>query len=301
MRKLKKMRKKPYVFAILYGILLAGAAAYVLLDMFVIPQDITQVKTDPLNTSNIDSSTPSGSYSNRSYQDENIAITIQEKEEYNTQVYIVDIELSDLSLLKTALAEDTYGRNVKETTSSMAERVSAILAINGDYYGFRNKGYVLRNGTLYRAISNSAQDLVIKNNGEFTIIQEDEVAAEELLADAWQVFSFGPALLEAGEIAVEENTEVGQAKTSNPRTAIGMVSPLHYIIIVSDGRTEESEGLTLYQLAAIFQEEGCETAYNLDGGGSSTLWFNGEIINTPTDGRKLGERGVSDIVYIGYE
>ena len=54
--------------------------------------------------------------------------------------------------------------------------------------------------------------------------------------------------------------------TNNPRTAIGMISPLHYVIIVSDGRTSKSEGLSLYQLAGLFKEEGCTVAYNLDGG-----------------------------------
>lgn len=79
-----------------------------------------------------------------------------------------------------------------------------------------------------------------------------------------------------------------------------MISPLHYVIIVSDGRTNESQGLSLYQLANLFVEEGCTVAYNLDGGGSSTLWFNGEVINHPTDGNQDGEREVSDIVYVGY-
>ena len=89
--------------------------------------------------------------------------------------------------------------------------------------------------------------------------------------------------------------------SSNPRTAIGIVDSLHYIVLVSDGRTSESEGLSLYEVAEIMQEYGCSTAYNLDGGGSSTMYFNGQIINNPTtNGRKISERSVSDIVYIGY-
>lgn len=84
------------------------------------------------------------------------------------------------------------------------------------------------------------------------------------------------------------------------RTAIGQVSATHYIVIVSDGRTSESAGLSLVELAQEFQERDCTTAYNLDGGGSSTMYFNGKIVNNPTDGRSFGEREVSDIVYIGY-
>ena len=89
--------------------------------------------------------------------------------------------------------------------------------------------------------------------------------------------------------------------SSNPRTAIGIIDENHYIIVVSDGRTNESEGLTLYQLAEVMQQYGATTAYNLDGGGSSTLYFNGQVINNPTtNGNTISERAVSDIVYIGY-
>ena len=89
--------------------------------------------------------------------------------------------------------------------------------------------------------------------------------------------------------------------SSNPRTAIGIVDNLHYIILVSDGRTSESIGLSLYETAQVMAEYGCHTAYNLDGGGSSTLYFNGKIINNPTtNGKRISERSVSDIVYIGY-
>ena len=87
---------------------------------------------------------------------------------------------------------------------------------------------------------------------------------------------------------------------SNPRTAIGMLDELHYVFVVSDGRTGASEGLSLYELAAFMQELGVETAYNMDGGGSSTMVFMGEVINNPTtSGNRIKERSVSDIVYIG--
>ena len=87
---------------------------------------------------------------------------------------------------------------------------------------------------------------------------------------------------------------------SNPRTAIGMIDEGHYVFVVSDGRTDESEGLSLYQLAAFMEQLGVETAYNLDGGGSSTMVFNGELVNNPTTtGNSVKERSVSDIVYIG--
>ena len=69
--------------------------------------------------------------------------------------------------------------------------------------------------------------------------------------------------------------------------------------MVSDGRTDESEGLSLYELATFMESLGVKAAYNLDGGGSSTMYFNGKVINNPTTNGKIKEREVSDIVYIG--
>ncbi len=143
---------------------------------------------------------------------------------------------------------------------------------------------------------------MIYADGSLGIVCEDDITAEELLEDgAVQVLSFGPALIADGAIAVSEGEEVGKAKASNPRTAIGIIDDLHYVFVVSDGRTEESEGLSLVQLAEFLSDLGAVTAYNLDGGGSSTMVFNGEVINNPTtNGSRIQERSVSDIVYIGY-
>ena len=142
--------------------------------------------------------------------------------------------------------------------------------------------------------------LCIYADGTLKVISPDEYTAEELVSQGvWQAFSFGPELVEDGQIAVTQNQEVGKAMASNPRTAIGMISPNHYVFVVSDGRTSESEGLSLYQLAQFMQGLGITTAYNLDGGGSSTMYFNGEVINNPTTTGNIKERGVSDIVYIG--
>ena len=237
------------------------------------------------------------------YQDENISVTLTEYTVNDTAVYVADVTLSSADYLKTALAQGLYGKNVTESTSDMAEDNNAILAINGDYYGAQEKGYVLRNGVLYRSTAaKNQEDLVIYADGSFQIINESEVTAEELLADgAVQILSFGPALVTDGEIAVSTTEEVGQAKSSNPRTAIGVIDDLHYIFVVSDGRTDESEGLSLYELASFMESLGAETAYNLDGGGSSTMVFNGILINNPTStGNSIRERSVSDIVYIGY-
>lgn len=157
-----------------------------------------------------------------------------------------------VSDLKTAFADSSYGRNITEKTSEIAEDVNAILAVNGDFYGAQESGYVIRNGVLYRdTAAEDRQDLVIYEDGSFEAIEESEITAQELLAkDAWQVLSFGPGLVEDGEIAVSENEEVGKAMASNPRTALGVTEDGHYLFVVSDGRTSESEGLSLYEMAA---------------------------------------------------
>ena len=240
-----------------------------------------------------------------SYKDGNVDITITTVRKNNTTVYVADVKLLDANYLKTALAYDSFGTNVTETTSSMASNNNAILAVNGDYYGADRSGYVIKNGVIYRNTVRSDSnypDLAVYKDGSFKIIYETNVTAEQLLADGVvNLFAFGPSLIENGSITVDQNTEVRQAMTKNPRTAIGIVDSNHYILVVSDGRTSESEGLSLYELAEVMKEYGATTAYNLDGGGSSTMYFNGNIINNPTtNGHNISEREVSDIVYIGY-
>lgn len=237
------------------------------------------------------------------YSDSKTSITLKQYREYDSNIYVADVTVSDASDLKTALANNTYGRNITDTTSDMAANNNAVLAINGDHYGARQSGYVIRNGKLYRDTSGNRDALVIQKNGEFKFVSESETSASELLQDgALQTFSFGPVLLNNGEISVGENDEVGMAMASNPRTAIGYLGNNHYVFVVSDGRTSESAGLSLYELASFMKELGVKDAYNLDGGGSSTMVFKGEIINNPTtSGRSGEERAVSDIVYIGGE
>ena len=301
---MKRFFMKPYRWAILFSLLLMGSATFVLLDTFVIPQSIQKVQTKS-DTQTEDTTTSQSSVvlTDNSYQDDNIKITIETVQKYNSTIYIADIQVSDASYLKTAFANDTYGRNIKDTTSDIASANNAILAVNGDYYGFRDSGYVLRNGVLYRSTARKTGDdgaLVINAAGDFSIIHESQVSAKSLGDDISQILSFGPSLIESGQITVSSTSEVSQSMASNPRTAIGQVSSLHYVIIVSDGRTSKSAGISLLELAQELKDRGCTTAYNLDGGGSSTLYFNGNVINNPTDGKTTGEREVSDIVYFGY-
>jgi len=297
---------KPYRWAILFTVLLLSCNTFVLLKAFVLPEKQTAVAMKSTTTSTstsedtetTENSSSEATITDTSYQSDDLSITLTTKRVDDTTVYVVDIQTSDSSHLLTALADNSYGRNIKETTSEMAEENQAILAINGDFYGFRSTGFVMRNGTLYRDTANGETDaLVIDKNGDFSIVNEATTDASEL-TDAEQILSFGPSLVEDGEITVNESSEVSQSMTSNPRTAIGQVGENHYVIIVSEGRTDSSEGLSLYELAEEMKEAGATTAYNLDGGGSSTLYFNGKVVNQTVGGsQNSSEREVSDIIY----
>ena len=290
------MPKARFIWAVTFSIILTAYTTFTLLDTFVIPKEsvsVASAETTSVSLANV---------TENSYKSDGVKITLTETRVDDTQVYIADVIISDPSKLKSGLAQSMFGRNITQTTSEIAESTGAILAINGDYYGFRDKGYVMRNGYLYRDTpSKDSEDLVIYEDGTMEVVSESDVSAQELQEKgATQIYSFGPGLISNGEITVDSDDEVGRAKEDNPRTAIGMIDKGHYVFVVSDGRTDESEGLSLRQLAEVMQDLGCSVAYNLDGGGSSTMYFNGEVINNPTsNGNKIKERSVSDIVYIG--
>ncbi len=299
---------------------------WTLLDAFVIPRDIITaadivVETAPEGETSEDDTDPEAVseadkeeeerirlltdpvITDTTYNNGEVSIEIRYMRTLYTDIYIADVVIDDPAYLKTALAEGSFGRNLTDTTSSMAEQNDAILAINGDYYGFRDTGYVIRNGYLYRSVpakDPNQEDLVLYENGAVDIVREADLTAEEIWdSGAEDIFSFGPGLVIDGEISVVEGEEVKRAQVTNPRTAFGVISPLHYLFVVSDGRTDESVGLSLLELAHLMKDLGCVTAYNLDGGGSSTMWFNGKVLNHPTTfGDTIAERGISDIVYI---
>lgn len=312
---MKKIFEKKYSWAISLTLILSLATVYTLLDAFVIPKSYVAMAQDIVDTEDTTDTTERNETNTteiapikeavideNSYEDENISIKIETVTENDLVYYVADVEISDVSYLKTALANNTFGKNITATTSEMAEENNAIFAVNGDYYGFRDVGLIIRNGILYRDIARSAPDneaLTIDSEGNLALVTEGNISGESLVESGiLQSFSFGPVLVEDGEVA-DISTNVSEK--SNPRTAIGQISNLHYIFVVVDGRSDDSDGMTLKELAQVFVDRGASIAYNLDGGGSSSMWFNGELVNNPTTGRKRssGERSISDIIYIG--
>ena len=320
-KKGKSLRK---ILTTAYTAVLIGASGMVVADTLFISKSLAKFSNDTAaatntgtsasgtgtsgNSNNSSSSTSTGTSTTptvstaTAYEDDTKSISIETYERNNTQIHVATVKIKGNASIKTALADETYGRNVTAKTSTTAKSVNAVLAINGDYYGARDAGYVVRNGQLLRSESQNAsqEDLVIYKDGSFGIIKEGDITAQQLVDNgAMQVLSFGPALIENGAISVDSSDEVGKAMASNPRTAIGIIDDNTYVFVVSDGRTSESQGLSLKQLAEFMKELNVTTAYNLDGGGSSTMYFNGQIINKPTtNGRNITEREVSDIVYL---
>ena len=239
--------------------------------------------------------------------------TVKTKDTFNdvmadTNVFCADVRVSDLSHFRGRFAiingKPTYGYHRYSTTSSIAKNGDAIFAISGDNYAGREKGYVVRNGKTYRDSVSDSEDLVVWGDGSFGTFKEKTTPLSEITSNplkAWQVFSFGPALVVDGEIMVDDKTEIttGIAKNNgNQRSVIGIIEPLHYFITISEARLEDSFGQSLYEAATFIKSKGVKTAYNLDGGGSATIWFDGEVLNRPKDNNTpgIGEREIGDAI-----
>lgn len=223
----------------------------------------------------------------------------QEKVTY----FVADIELGNATGLQAAFAQNQYGLNIKDTVSSMAQEHDAVFAVNGDFYGYRTDGIVIRNGILYRDEPTSRECLVLYRDGTACVMQEGTVSGSRLIEEgAWNVFSFGPVLVENGKVrdGLEESYKVDILNASisgkQPRTGIGVLEENHLLIVTVDGRKEGySCGMTFQEFAQLFADYGCQLAYNLDGGGSAVMYQEGQIVNRPSSGE---ERRVSDMIYI---
>lgn len=238
-----------------------------------------------------------------SYQDETRQIVVRRFEAGDIIYYVADVQLTDPSQLRTALSGDKPNGSL-EPLSEIANRCGAILAINADDYGVHEYGTIIRNGELIRTHDTTRNMLIVDKNGDFSVRidrkdEDPEALGQSLVeAETWQTFEFGPVLVQDGQ-AVDPSPAFDLISTNpkrrEPRTAIGQIGPLHYVLIVADGRnTEHSKGMTLGEMQRLMLEMGAKTAMNLDGGGSSEMWFMGEIISQPSQGR---ERSISDILF----
>ena len=294
----KSLYKRRYLYAVLTAIVLAAASAFILLEAFVlVREEEALMPTASLTFTPVP--TPSATpvqkvYTDTQYTDDGIRITVTPVFEEDLAYFVADVQLNSLEYFKTAFANDKFGRNQHEETSSQAARFNAILAINGDYYSQRDTGIVIRGGTLYRDNPKN-ESISLLYTGELVITDESVSGVELIDQGAIHSWTFGPALVIDGQY-VERKSTVNRA---NPRTGIGMIEPYHYVFIVVDGRgANGSAGLEMKDFAQLFVDLGCQVAYNLDGGGTSTMVMNNKLVNHPCYD---DERNISDIIYIGLE
>ena len=218
--------------------------------------------------------------------------------------YVADLHLASARVLRTALAQDTYGENIIEMPSAMAAANGAVFALNGDYYGFRDTGIVIRNGVAFRD-RGVRQGLALHADGALALYDEAATSASSLVGQGvWQTWSFGPGLVDAGRVVsgidrVEVDTNPGNhsIQGTQPRTGLGMIAPNHFVAVAVDGRASGySAGVSLTQFAELFVDLGAQVAYNLDGGGSTTMVFDDALVNKPLG--RTSERGTSDIILV---
>ncbi len=219
-----------------------------------------------------------------SYSSPDISVTVTEETLGQTTYYLADIYVRDITCFQTALANDTYGSGFRDSIEDMALLNNALLAVNGDYYGNTNEGVVIRNGVIYRANSTNCDVCVLYYDGTMRVMPGSSFSVEEAVEQgAWQAWTFGPALLNTDGSVLTSFASTNRIISANPRTAIGYYEPGHYCLIVVDGRGE-SAGITLPDLSRLFYDLGCRAAYNLDGGNSSVMVWNNEVINNPSGG-----------------
>ncbi len=228
------------------------------------------------------------------YSDENLRVSVTEHHTDDAVYFVADVWVRNIQGFKTAFSGDKYNGGY-ELPSDTAQKNSAVLALSGDCYRARNQGIVIRNGVLYRDTL-SGDVCILYADGTMESYYESQFDLDAAVArGAYQGWSFGPKLIDNGQVPSSFNTS-DAIMGHNPRAAIGYFAPGHYCLVYVDGRQADySRGLTMQELSQVMIDLGCVDAYNLDGGQSSMMVFQGEVIGQPYK----GGREISDIVYFG--
>lgn len=287
----------------------AGGASWWALDRYVI-DDVQVAQASSLAASNVEveQASTAGTSTATSYSSDTAKVAIKKvvtgSGSDQVTYFVANVTVSDATIVRSAFASDEFGRNIIANPSEIAAQAKAVLAVNGDYYGFRDTGIEIRNGVTFRD-AGARQGLAFYTDGTAKLYDETATSADALLAaGVWNTLSFGPGLVQDGKVVdgiddLEIDTNFGNHSVQGhqPRTGVGLVSANHLLFVVVDGRSEGySRGVGMSEFAEIFVGLGATVAYNLDGGGSSAMVFNGELVNNPLG--KGQERGTSDILYV---
>ncbi|MDO4573075.1 MAG: phosphodiester glycosidase family protein, partial [Clostridia bacterium] len=199
-----------------------------------------------------------------SYQSGAVSITVDMVQTDSVTYYVADIYIKYLESFRAGLALEHSNKWM--STLDLAKACDAIVAISGDFYGFRSTGVVaVRNGQEWRKKLPLESDLLVMYyDGSMETISAEEADVDAIYAAGpYQIWCFGPELLRDGRAITEF---VNSVKGRNPRSAIGYFEPGHYCFVLVDGRQRGySLGMTLEELAQLFEDLGCVYAYNLDG------------------------------------
>lgn len=229
---------------------------------------------------------------NLSYHDDTLDIQLYNIRVYDTPVVVAFVQVASAAQLKTEQAKP-YPSKTTMRASEISKRVKAVLAVNADWFTYQNTGIVYRNGELLRDRPNDGYDgLAIDTNGDLHIVRPmtDEEYAKIGVPIA-NSFVFGPALVIGGEVQEIVNRDV----TYKQRMAIGQIAPLSYVLVATDGPDQkDSVGLSVPQLAELMHGLGAVTAYNLDGGQSTTMVMHQIKMNGQNP---KNFRAVGDIIY----
>ena len=265
-----------------------------------VPEGMATVEALPIDLFAPGNTPIAANYTENGYRDDTIIVELEQKRMYDSDVFIAYVKIATPSQLRTAVAGQKIGSSSTNHTSTICQNYNGIVAINGDYFTKTKAGYIVRMGETYREKTSQNMDLLLIDElGDFHIylhghdVQENGVASFLSEHEIVNGFFFGPALVVDGEVQeIPENYQFDPHQ-KNPRAGIAQLGMLTYALVAVNGRTDQSAGVTLAEFADIMGQLGAEQAYNLDGGNSATLAFNGEVYND----KPQAERSVTDIIY----
>lgn len=232
------------------------------------------------------------------YSDTSLNITMEKRylEDTECTAYITHIYTNDFDRITTDSWGDSADSRITAKPEDIAKRFGIIYGQSTDYFNYNDearRGIVIRKGEVYRENIYRNMLAIYPDGTLVTYERGDTISADRLVEDGVKTtFSFGPVLVK--DSFLSPSAPISKVAVRNPRSAIGMVEPGHYVSIVVDGRSSESRGLTTVALGELFVDEGCSVAYNLDGGGTASVIFLGNLMYLETH-----YRNIPDMLYFG--
>lgn len=220
-------------------------------------------------------------------------------------------------MLRTVQNDPEKMGKVRVDATETAKKHNVVFAMNTDYYTYRvavnnnrHTGIVIRDGRILyddpyteKQVTNSMfpnlDMLAFMPDGSLKVYHSWEKTAQEFIDEGVQtVYSFGPYLLLDGKVS---ERAYANNENKNPRCAIGMVEPGHYVAIMCEGRLKRSAGVTISYLAKMMRAKGCQVAFNMDGGQTAVMVFMGKQLNQigAYDGGKTNSRPTSEVLGFG--